>query len=96
VEKKRSDCLFVGDNMDNKKIKRIIAREGLILLSCIIAYFIVYYLMTFIYKLASPDVTDSTVLALSGLPAILILFPGYPIYLLVRFILWTVRTLRVK
>lgn len=61
-----------------KNIKRIIAREGLILLVSVVLFFI---------GLALQSLNDVFVV---------IGFFNYPAYLLVRFIIWAVRTLKEK
>ena len=64
--------------MDKQKIKRIIAREGLIIL-CIAVLTILFWVLT-----RGGDIEDTSAL----IPLI------YPIYLLIRFIIWAVRTLK--
>jgi len=76
-----------------KKIRWIIAREGMIFLVFIATCIIVYYLWIFIHKLFNPNDSPSVV-GISGLPAILILCPGYPAYLFIRFILWAIKALK--
>jgi len=71
------------------KLKRLIAREGLVLLG-----FCVLWLLgprTVIYFSFSQPSLDVNLGALKSY-----LFLLYPIYLLLRFILWAVRTLRGK
>ena len=63
----------------NSKPKKIIAREGLIILS-MIPFFFAGLLLPGDY----------------GLPLIYFSMCGYPIYLLIRFIIWAVNTLREK
>jgi len=63
-----------------KKIKRIIAREGLILLG----FVGVGFLLQFSNK---PDLSNI---------GIFLFLLGYPAYLLVRFIIWAIKTLKSK
>jgi len=63
----------------NMSIKKIIAREGLILLGIILLGFCSMYL-------------GDAILAngMVGSTGVIILFYGYPIYLLIRFIIWEI------
>jgi hypothetical protein len=59
-----------------KKIKRIIAREGLVIFGIIVFGVILEFCN------------------IKGGIGVVILFFGYPVYLLARFIIWAVRELR--
>lgn len=67
------------------RIKKIIAREGLILLGFIVVGVSGYLIMNFRYDLIR-----------LGEVGCLFLILGYPIYLIMRFILWAIRTLKRK
>ena len=69
------------------KIIKSIVREVLILLTFIIVCIIAYNMWTIIHKFFNPE-DSPTVVAVSGLPAIILLVPAYPIYLIIRFIIW--------
>lgn len=92
--------------MDKKKIKQIIAREGITLLGILMLGFTVFFLGKIMCGINQPQ-KDS--LSVYNIPTtfflfnlyqnmkqigIFILFFGYPIYLLIRFIIWALRTLR--
>ena len=68
--------------MDKKKIKRIIAREGIIFLGIIIPGFIILGLAILL---------NADTLVVCGA---FITYLGYPLCMLIRFIGWVVRTLR--
>ena len=94
--------------MDNK-IKRIIAREGLIIIGIMVFSLCFYWLIELMRHLLATyfmskvkDIKD-----INGLPnlmlfayikdfSILILVVSYPAYLMVRFILWAVKILKQK
>jgi len=91
------------------KIKLIIAREGLILLGLIIAGVLWYFLwdkaIPSLYANLSKSIAHSYAYLWNGSIedikstadfAYYIWFIGYPLYLLIRFIIWAVRTLREK
>ena len=77
-----------------KPIKKIIAREGLILLG------IVTMALLFMFVLA--NIPDSKGIVWDNyhdnmiMVGFAFLYLGYPLYLLIRFILWAIRTLREK
>ena len=73
--------------MDKKKIKQIVAREGLILLGLAIASHILYNLE--INQIAKYPVSSNFHLRHSFVWA-------YLLYLLIRFIIWAIKTLREK
>jgi len=70
------------------KIKKIIAREGLVIIGFIVAMFILMFIFTinprFLYGSGLP-----------GVEYVIVLF-GYPLYLIVRFIIWAIKTLKHK
>jgi hypothetical protein len=74
--------------MDKKKIKRIIAREGLIVLVMIPLCF--SYML--VYLFIKGQLGDNIVAILVSSSLMLI----YPVRLLVYFIIWAVRTLKGK
>lgn len=90
-----------------KKIKRIIAREGLILLSVIVVGLLLFWLGSFLntkfleqFKgtrvvpyLFGYKLQDGIWIQNIGFSLLII---GYPFYLLIRFILWALRTLRER
>jgi len=63
----------------NKPIKKIIAREGLIILGFLIIGQVIWYL----FFLQNFDHKETG-------------FYAYPLYLLIRFIIWAVKTLKEK
>jgi len=76
--------------MDKKKIKRIIAREGIILLIVVITG-----TLGFLWVWFTKDILIYyTTLELWRNWLLLIAIPFYTIYILIRFIIWAVRTLR--
>ncbi len=96
--------------MNTKKIKRIIAREGLIIISLLAFYFINNWLGIIvntetnrdldgvIHKMCWWDLPDKG-LTLNNIWYQLTqfsLYVAYPLYWLIRFIIWAVRILRVK
>lgn len=84
----------------SKPIKKIIAREGLIICSIIIAGMTLMLIGEHIsqYTKLKP-LPEGFVLDPDGEPfiygwGVLLLIGGYPLYLLIRFIIWAIRTLR--
>jgi len=71
-----------GGEMDKKKIKRIIAREGLILLG--------FAFLTMIGGVLASYAVNNEVLFVFAI----LLFFSYPFYLIIRFILWAIKTLK--
>jgi hypothetical protein len=71
-----------------KKIKRIIAREGMVLLVTIFLCF--SYMLTYLFVKGQHG--DNIVGILVGSSLMLI----YPVRLLIYFIIWAIRTLREK
>jgi hypothetical protein len=65
------------------QIKKIIAREGLILLGFIVVGVSGYLIINFRYDLIRV-----------GEAGCLFLILGYPIYLIMRFILWAMKTVK--
>ena len=92
--------------MDKKKIKRIIAREGLILLLFLLASFFIYQrsgIISDLYvKIRYSHITPSEITLLSALYAYayskveIFSYLLYPFYWLIRFIIWAIKTLRKK
>ena len=66
-------------------IKKIIAREGLVLLGIMLVGLLFFFVGVFMSNVA-----------LIGEIGYFILVLGYPAYLLIRFILWAVKTLKGK
>jgi len=86
--------------MDKKKIKRIIAREGLCFLGIIVTGIILIALGSYLNSrpvdlLAKLPRTHNDFDAIVNIGIRISIF-GYPLYLLIRFIVWTVRTLGEK
>ena len=88
--------------MNNTEIKRIIAHEGLVVLGITVFGLLLFILGKHIPELWAmkegqytliPEMPFCEFMLRSG--KLFILF-GYPFYLLVRFIIWAVRTLRAK
>jgi len=80
--------------MDKKKIKRIIAREGLIIIG-IIALIVLSHTLLPRFLQYKGDIFDEV----AGTNRILFLcqslsYAFYPLYLLIRFIVWALRILR--
>lgn len=97
-DKKKS---MVGEMMDKKTIKQIIAREGLIFLSILVVSGIIMLMGLWLSSLPL-DLLDKTfwenqrrvigeAISVFGFISI---YAGYPFYLLIRFIVWAVRTMR--
>ena len=97
-EPKKTDSCLSG-NIDKKnKIKKIIAREGLILIGVVLFGLFIKWLaesrMLYVtsewhgYEVLEPKCDINWIRSLGRL----ILFFGYPIYLLIRFIIWALRT----
>jgi len=109
--------------MDKKKIKRIIARDGLIIIAIIaIGFIYILYIPRLIYPRPigggrdyyaeeiehkpSPQYTRITSTEeLNKVDAkqervrtmgMFLIILGYPIYLLIRFIIWAIKTLKQK
>jgi len=94
--------------MDKKKIKRIIAREGLIILSIISlglllisTPYIFLGIENFINIIFRPSsgrllgwVSEPLYIRIPRNIGILLLYLGYPFYLIIRFILWAIKTLK--
>ena len=92
--------------MDSKSIKRIIAREGLIILAILLAGFLLQLLGRRLLDFSCPtpaEIYDFVpckyqflfwVSRFLGKTGTFILAFGYLLYLLIRFIIWAVRTLR--
>ena len=75
-----------------KDIKKIIAREGLILLGFILlSVIITFVLLTTEFAVVGEQIGQKIVTF-----AVILLLLGYPIYLLSRFIVWAIRTLKEK
>jgi len=76
----------------NETIKKIIAREGRILLGIIlISAIIIFTLLITEFAIVGEQIGQKIVTF-----AFMFLFLGYPIYLLIRLIVWAIRTLREK
>lgn len=65
------------------QVKKIIAREGLILLGFIVVGVIGYLIINFRYDLIW-----------AGNAGILFLILGYPVFLIAKFILWALKALK--
>ena len=86
----------------NKIVKKIIAREGLIILATLI----LGSFLILLYPILKPDLISGmmgqAVVEYDMLVANRVLISGiilvslYPLYLLIRFIIWAIKTLREK
>lgn len=82
----------------NDKLKRIIAREGLILLSIIFLAIMIYFTGTQTeiwweqYRI-EPEPNPVLVLWAKGALGFILGFFGYLFYWIVRFIIWAIKTL---
>ncbi len=73
-----------------KDIKKIIAREGLILLGIIVLSAIIIFTLSITeFAVVGEQVGQKIVTFV-----FILMLLGYPIYLLARFIIWAIRTLR--
>lgn len=83
--------------MDKKKIKRIIAKEGLVIIRLMLIGGLIEILRAFLYNIRPHTrfkylyVPDQIIV--SGLITVVIC---YPVYLFIRFIIWAIRTLRER
>jgi len=81
--------------MDKKKIRRIVAREGLILLGFIILAVVVRSIAyNTIYNLIPNDFILEQKLAIADRRLNIATYSPYCLYIFIRFIIWAVRTLR--
>lgn len=75
-----------------KETKKIIAREGLILLgSVLLSAIIIFTLLTTEFAVGGEQIGQKIVTF-----AVIFLLLGYPMYLLTRFMIWAIRILREK
>ena len=73
-----------------KDIKKIIAREGLILLGIIVLSAIIIFALSITeFAVVGEQIGQKIVTFV-----FILMLLGYPIYLLARFIIWAIRTLR--
>ena len=73
-----------------KDIKKIIAREGLVLLGIVLlSAIIIFALLVTEFAVVGEQIGQKIVTF-----TLILLLLGYPIYLLTRFIIWAIRTLR--
>lgn len=84
-------------------IKKIIAREGLIILGLAImfgvwlgAWYLIYITLGSPNMLLDASVTLVNILGWIYFVGAIIILVAYPVYLLFRFIIWSIRTLREK
>lgn len=77
--------------MNTKNIKRIIAREGFVLLGLIIICVLLFWITDWIAVH-----THNNLLWLVSRNITIGIILGYPLYLLIRFAIWALRTLREK
>jgi hypothetical protein len=90
--------------MAKEKLKKFIAREGLIILGFILAYSIVIGLIKLAYHIfylfTKPRLYDDLLIfePFNTIKNIVFLIGacGYPLYLLIRFIIWAMRTLNLE
>ena len=87
--------------MENK-IKKIIAKEGLILLGCILGGIAVMVIGRLIYHViylfTKPSLYDDLLIfepfhSIKNLGLLIAIF-GYPLYLFVKFVRWAIKTLK--
>lgn len=88
MQKKKELEELVKETKLNLKTKKIIAREGLIILAIAIFSLFPYFLSQF----PKDVIAQETIFSWFWF----ILLVPYPIYLIVRFIIWAVKTLRKK
>ena len=70
--------------------KKILAREGIILLGIVLlTAIIIFGLRTTEYVIVGEQLGQQIVTF-----AFILMFLGYPIYLLIRFIIWAIKTLK--
>jgi hypothetical protein len=88
--------------MDKKQIKRIIAREGIVLLGFIASGLLLLLVMNFVIcpqpkvSITVDELYFNRYPPLVPYVGLYLMFFGYPCYLLIRFIIWAVRTLKNK
>ena len=75
----------------NEKLKKIIAREGLIFLGIFTFSLFIYKLGSFVSDYVKGDIFDKAAVQLSYERIAYFL---YPFYLIIRFILWAIKTLK--
>jgi hypothetical protein len=83
--------------MDKQKLKRIIVREGSVFFIALVIFIIAISEPTrnfLIYLFDSYRLTEFQIAAIRNLLRLLVFW--YPIYLIIRFIIWAVRTLKEK
>ncbi|NQT22708.1 MAG: hypothetical protein HQ579_04620 [Candidatus Omnitrophica bacterium] len=73
-----------------KDTKRIIAREGLILLCAILLSAVIIFALVATELAVGGEQIGQKIFTF----AVILLLLAYPIYLLTRFIVWAIRTLR--
>lgn len=88
--------------MDNK-IKKIIAREGLILLGILLLGSIIIWIAELLNYIFNPPATKDVLPRLVFEPFYQIIdigkwvrIIGYPVYLVIKFIIWAIRALKQK
>lgn len=79
-----------------KKIRGIIAREGLIILGFIIGAYIINIIIALLFGTPGSFVYDGKIFNAFDERYKSLLILGYPLYLLIRFIIWAIKTLREK
>ena len=90
----------------NKSVKKIIAREGLVIIGIfaigVFIIFLAHFFNHIIHKpkplpgnMQLPDLLFEPFATIETVGFGLLMF-GYPLYLLIRFIIWAIRTLREK
>ena len=76
----------------NRNTKKIIAREGLILLGIIlISAIIIFFLRITEFEIVGEQIGQKIFTF-----AVMFALLGYPMYILTRFVIWAIRTLREK
>ena len=85
----------------NEKVKKIIAREGLIIIGFVFIFILFYWTGTHTqiqweqYR-KEPKPNQLLISWANGTLGYYVALIGYPIYLIVRFIIWAIRTLKQR
>jgi len=81
------------DELGKKKLKKIIAREGIIILSILLIGGVLVLLPLFTWLFVGT--IELLFQVVGGLGVAVLLF-GYPAYLVLLFVFWAIKTLRDK
>ena len=80
----------------NLEIKKIIAREGLIIISSIVIWLPLFFYQQKFSVVAYPDFVAQIRLFLYDLPIWVVAIAPYAVSLVPRFVIWAVKTLKFK